>query len=224
MIEFGQFQIDANTRQLLNAGRAVALTPKAFAVLTELIDANGALLTKQALMEKVWKDTIVTDAALTVCIREIRKALGESARSPRFITTLHKRGYCFTGTVNNTRKAIHNTDKTQGNSEAQTLVKRTAEFKKLAHALSRARTGQRQLVFVCGDAGLGKTIFVESFIADNNLHSINFTRGQCIEHYGHAEPYLPWLDAFTKLCRNDNAILNLLKNMHRCGYYICPAC
>ena len=212
MIEFGQFQIDCNNKQLLHDGQPVALTPKAFAVLFELIQADGNLVTKQTLMDRVWKGTVVTDAALTVCIREIRKTLGESARSPRFITTLHKRGYCFSGNSSKPIRAVTGSGDSSVKTEMQIRVKRKLESGLLSDALSRTSKGQQQIVFIQGEAGLGKTTFVESFVDEHNLdEKRRFTRAQCIEHHGHAEPYQPWLDAFTKLCRKNYDILELFK-------------
>ena len=163
MIEFGNFRIDIKNRQLLEADQAVALTPKAYAVLVVLVNANGTLVTKQSLMEQVWTDTVVSDAALTVCIREIRKVLGESARSPRYITTLYKRGYCFTGSVNQRTDSLTKNTCVAPGQNAHTLVKRHAETQVLSDALALSCKGDSQLVFVSGEAGLGKSTLIGGF-------------------------------------------------------------
>ena len=68
--------------------------------------------------------------------------------------------------------------------------------------LARARRGVRQVVFVTGEAGLGKTTLVEAFVAEVGNHgSLWIGHGQCVEHYGAGEAYLPVLEALGRLCR-----------------------
>ncbi|MBI3799184.1 MAG: transcriptional regulator [Deltaproteobacteria bacterium] len=82
--------------ELIWAGeQQLRLTPKAFAVLRYLIERSGRLVSKEELLRAVWADTIVSEWALTTCLRAIRKALGEKAKTPRFIETVHRRGYRF---------------------------------------------------------------------------------------------------------------------------------
>src|SRR5262245_55179952 len=76
----------------------VRLPPKVFAVLRLLAADTGQLVTKEALLQTVWPDTVVSEGVLTTCIGELRKALGETAQAPRFVRTVHRRGYRFIGT------------------------------------------------------------------------------------------------------------------------------
>src|SRR3712207_3587481 len=71
----------------------ISLSPKAFAVLLCLAQHSRQLVTKQKLLDTVWPRGFVTDGVLKVCIREIRSALGDSPKAPRYIETLHRRGY-----------------------------------------------------------------------------------------------------------------------------------
>ena len=80
-------------------GHPVKLTPKAFAVLRHLMEQPGLLATKDALLSRVWPDTIVTEASLSTCIREIRRALDDEAARPAYVQTVHRRGYRFVGPV-----------------------------------------------------------------------------------------------------------------------------
>ena len=75
----------------------VHLPPKALAVLRLLMAQAGQLVTKEALLEAVWPEAVVHEAALSVCMSELRKALRDSAQTPRFIQTVHRRGYRFIG-------------------------------------------------------------------------------------------------------------------------------
>src|SRR4029453_17736320 len=75
----------------------IRLTPKASAVLNLLVARAGQPVSKEDLFASVWNDTVVSDDALTSCIQELRRALADDARQPRFIETRHRRGYRFIG-------------------------------------------------------------------------------------------------------------------------------
>jgi DNA-binding SARP family transcriptional activator len=87
-------------------------------------------------------------------------------------------------------------------SGGRELVGRDVELGRLARGLERAISGSRQLVFVTGEAGIGKTMLVETFLEQAQPEGgLRIARGQCIEHRGPGEPYLPLLEAFGRLCR-----------------------
>ena len=92
---FGPFRLDRENECLWRGKQAVALKPKAFAVLRYLVEHPGRLVTKNELLDAVWSDVAVSEGVLKFCIREIRKALGDKPQAPRFIETLHRRGYRF---------------------------------------------------------------------------------------------------------------------------------
>jgi DNA-binding winged helix-turn-helix (wHTH) protein len=97
--QFGPFTLDPSTRELLEGGRAIHLSPKAFDVLQVLVEARPAVVPKADLHDRIWPGTFVVDANLSVLIGEIRKALGDNAQTPRYIRTAHKVGYAFCGEV-----------------------------------------------------------------------------------------------------------------------------
>jgi DNA-binding winged helix-turn-helix (wHTH) protein/Flp pilus assembly protein TadD len=97
--EFGNFRLDAANHTLLRDGRPVPLKPKAFDTLLILIENRERFLTNNDLMQMLWPDVFVEEANLTQNIYELRKALGETARSSNYIRNLPKRGYRFTGNV-----------------------------------------------------------------------------------------------------------------------------
>jgi DNA-binding winged helix-turn-helix (wHTH) protein len=87
-------------------------------------------------------------------------------------------------------------------SRAVRTVGREAELAQLHRHLERVLHGTRQVVFVTGEAGLGKTTLIETFIADlRGFGALWIGRGQCLEHYGAGEAYLPVLEALGRLCR-----------------------
>src|SRR5690606_10752905 len=92
-------RLDPANACVFRGTQALALTPKAFSVLRHLVENAGRLITKDELLETLWADTYVGDAALKVTILEIRKALGDDHRAPRFIATVHRRGYRFLGGI-----------------------------------------------------------------------------------------------------------------------------
>jgi pimeloyl-ACP methyl ester carboxylesterase len=99
VLTFERFQIDPGSGDLQGPSGPVRLTPKALAVLHYLAARPGKLVTKRELLESLWPDVFVADGALKVCIREIRRALDDDARTPRFIETAHRRGYRFIAPV-----------------------------------------------------------------------------------------------------------------------------
>ena len=98
-LQFGTVTLIPSERLVLKDGRAVPFTPKAFDLLAVLAGNPGRLLTKEYLMQAVWPDVVVEESNLTYNIFAIRKALGESSDSARYIETVPKRGYRFVAPV-----------------------------------------------------------------------------------------------------------------------------
>ena len=103
-VRFPPFTFDSGRQQLLAGGHDVALSPKGLAVLQLLLEHRPDVVDKQTIAERVWRETHVSDASLTVVIAEIRRALGDSPDSPRFIRTAHRRGYAFVADVEDTEE------------------------------------------------------------------------------------------------------------------------
>jgi DNA-binding winged helix-turn-helix (wHTH) protein len=102
-VRFTPFTLDSETRQLSRADRRdpdVHLSPKAFDLLCLLVQHRPKVLEKRVLHAQIWPDTYVGDATLNVLIGEIRKAIDDNVREPRFIRTVHGVGYAFCGDVN----------------------------------------------------------------------------------------------------------------------------
>src|SRR5215510_7677129 len=90
-------RLDPANACLWRGPEAIRLTPQAWAVLEVLVAQAGQLVTKETLLETAWPETVVSEAALVVCIRKIRQALGDTARTPQYLETVHRRGYRFIG-------------------------------------------------------------------------------------------------------------------------------
>lgn len=98
-IRFGAFSLDLDTRQLLRSGREVHLAPKAFELLAILVRDRPKVVSKALLQQRLWPETFVAEANLSNLVSELREALSDSARTPRFIRTVHGFGYAFCGDV-----------------------------------------------------------------------------------------------------------------------------
>ena len=94
-LAFDRFVLDPIAGCVFGPTAAVPLTPKAYALLEYLAAHPGRLATKRELLDALWPHQCVTDGVLKVCVREIRRVLGDDARAPRVIETAHRRGYRF---------------------------------------------------------------------------------------------------------------------------------
>ena len=92
---FGPYRFAPHTGQVWRSKQEVRLTGKAAAVLRHLVEPAGQVITKEELFQAVWPETVVSDAALTTCVQEVRQALRDDARKPRYIETVHRRGFRF---------------------------------------------------------------------------------------------------------------------------------
>jgi predicted ATPase/DNA-binding winged helix-turn-helix (wHTH) protein len=193
-------RLDLTNVCLWRGAQQIPLRPKTFAVLRCLLAHRGQLVTKAALLDAVWPEITVNDVALMICIRELRQALGDDPKAPRFIETLHRRGYRFVGDLPMT---AHLSGSPQSPVRSPVPpVGREAELTRLHAWLATALRGVRQVGFVTGEAGLGKTTLVEAFVAELGTQGpLWIGHGQCVEHYGAGEPYLPVLEALERLCR-----------------------
>ena len=215
---FEPFRLDTSDERLWDREKSVRLGHKALAVLQRLVSQPGALVTKDDLLATVWPDTAVCEAVLTTAMREIRRALGDQARVPRFIETVHGRGYRFIAPVTETSVPVRPIKPaTPEGAEAGPLthsprprvaysgclVGREAELARLHEWHATALEGDRRIGFIAGEAGIGKTALVEAFISEVTARGkARVGHGQCVQHYGAGEPYLPILEALGRLGRD----------------------
>ncbi len=222
-IIFDPFCLDLANECLWRGSQAIKLRPKAFAVLDYLLGRPGQLVTKEELLNAVWPGTFVGEAVLKVAIRQIREALGDDPKSPRFIETAHRRGYRFIGQIAESGR-VPAGDQEIGSNQAisasalraadspQGVVGRDEALSRMRSWLEKMLGGERQIVFVTGEAGIGKTALVDTFarsIASDR--SIRIGRGQCLEQYGTSEAYLPVLEAIGRLCREQGQVVDVLR-------------
>ena len=204
MTAFPPFRVDSANQCLWRTGDAgreerILLPPKAFAVLLYLVEHAGQLVTQEALLEAVWAGSVVEPQAVKRNIRELRSALGDRPKNPVFIETLIKRGYRFIAPVSERVKLNHSVP--VGALHGR-LIGRDRALDDLHDGLQHAVRGERQFVFITGEAGIGKTALAEEFrrqLASTAL-PVRIATGQCVEGYGGKEPYYPMLEALGRLC------------------------
>jgi tetratricopeptide (TPR) repeat protein len=168
------------------------LRAKSFAVLRELARRRGRVVTKEELFRACWPATAVSQTVLRVCIREIRVALAEDAPASVALETVGRRGY-----------RLVTASETTG-LPPDPLVGRDRELSVLRHALVQANGGNRQVVFVAGERGIGKTTLLEHFVEETRARTRALvTFGQCAELTGGTEPYLPIFDLLGGLCAEE---------------------
>src|SRR5262249_3125291 len=96
---FGDYALDTSRCELHHTGRRIPLRPKVFDVLSYLIAHRDRVVSRQDLLEHLWPRQFVGEATLKSCIKEARRAVGDTGKAQRLIQTLHGRGYRFVAAV-----------------------------------------------------------------------------------------------------------------------------
>jgi len=276
VLSFGPFRCDPRNALMWRDEQTVSLPPKALEVLLYLLRHPGQLVNKEELLKTIWAETYVGDAVLKVAIGEIRKALADDPKKPQFVETVHRRGYRRLAPLRAAspaqesgvrsqepvRTAQNDVDRYRDHTVvlptpdprplSPVLVGREAELAQLHAVWAKALSGHRQVVFVTGEPGIGKTTLIEAFLseasqgvrgwglgagedearrAESKRQNVKIcdtqplapglqflpslpapspqplapqlwiARGQCVEHYGVGEAYLPILEALGDLSR-----------------------
>src|SRR5262245_524620 len=200
-MRFDAFELDEADARLKRDGKPVSLAPKAFGVLCALARQPGVLVTKNALLDSVWGHQHVSESVLKTTISQVRAALADDAANPRYIETASRLGYRFIGAA----AAVAAQPRLPARAEfpaaaiPASFIGRRMALEKLRESWRRAVSGQRQLCWIAGDAGVGKSTLLETFIGVSGAAAI--AQGQCVEQYGSGEPYLPMLQALGDLTR-----------------------
>lgn len=152
---FGDCIFDTRLRQLRRAGRLFRLRPKVFQVLLHLLEHRDHVVTKDELAQHVWPVPYISDAIVEGCIKEVRRALGDSGRSQRYIQTQHGYGYRFV--------AACRCQETPPAVPPLPWVGRAQELAALHSLLARAENGAGQVVGIQGAPGIGKSRLLDEF-------------------------------------------------------------
>lgn len=210
----GAFELDEANARLLRDGQAITLAPRPFALLCALVRHAGSLVSKNQLLDEVWGHSFVSESVLKTAISDVRSALGDDPRQPRYIETVSRRGYRLIAAAAPMPDSVP-----EGAGSGPDMlptgptafIGRASALSRLRHSWERACAGQRQIVWVAGEPGIGKSALIECFVG--GLGDVLRGRGQCVEHYGVGEPFLPLLEALAELCRRDATLPDLLRTV-----------
>jgi DNA-binding winged helix-turn-helix (wHTH) protein len=181
----------------------ILLSPREFGVLDRLLENAGRLVTHQQLLDAVWPGTAIEPQAVKSTIFQLRRALDDDPKHPRFIETIPRRGYRFLANIE-LRRAV---EEALGAKPASKLVGREGALTELSQCMRSAIAARLQIVFITGEAGIGKTALAEAFqrhVAASNATML-VARGQCVEGFGSKEPFFPVLTAVGELCAGPDA-------------------
>jgi predicted ATPase len=167
------------------------------------------LITKGALLDEVWGHRFVSESVLKTAISELRAAVDDDARQPRYIETVSRRGYRFIASTTAAVPSVSTRVSDAGSVQARSFIGRADALGRLNAAWDLACTGKRTVAWVAGDPGIGKTTLIDHFVS--GLGGIASARGQCVEQHGAGEPYLPVLEALGELGRSDSTVAPLLR-------------
>jgi DNA-binding winged helix-turn-helix (wHTH) protein len=194
MIAFPPFRLDLDEGRLWKGETPLTLRRKPFAILCHLAARPQKLVTHDELLAEVWGGAVVSDSAVRSHLHELRQVLGDGV-----IETVIGRGYRFVAEL---RDEVVVAPITEGAPVDPLIVGREVELAMLRSAFERALGGRRQLCFVTGEAGIGKSTLVRTFLAGLDPSSVIVGRGSCFEQYSAPEPYLPIIEALGALGRS----------------------
>jgi DNA-binding winged helix-turn-helix (wHTH) protein/predicted ATPase len=193
---FAPFSLDVTSGLLFSGSEKTPLRAKSFALLRYLLEHPHRIVTKEELRVAVWSGSRVVDAALKVSVSEIRKVLGDHPDKPKYIETIGRSGYRFIAPV-----SIAFSSEASSTTSLH-VVGRQSELEVLRHHLQIADEGKRQIIFITGEPGIGKTTLAEAFTKSLPTgDGMVIAQGQCVEQYGAGEAYMPILDVLDRLCR-----------------------
>jgi len=236
VLAFGPFRVEVAKRELWREETRLSLRPLPLAVLAYLVQHPGRVISIEEIRTAVWGDTRVGRGAIRVCVREIRQALEDEAAFPQYIETVGRQGYRFLGVRPAEAAAPALAGARPPGGAALTRVAPSAlfvgrhrELAQLQQWVTQAQQGQRHVVLVSGEPGIGKTTLVEAFLQrlESRVHNLRSDgpkpllskvrtpdpqpqplntsmwvgHGQCVEAYGPGEAYLPILEALGRLGR-----------------------
>jgi DNA-binding winged helix-turn-helix (wHTH) protein/tetratricopeptide (TPR) repeat protein len=212
ILAFGPFRLDVDAGILYRGPELVPLGQRATALLSALVERPSTLISKDALVEAAWPGLAIEDSNLSVQIATLRRVLGEAGCAD-WIETMPRRGYRFVGPVVPAADA-HSAGGSSGTKQIQAefadrgkelvppasgdphlVVGRTAPLEMLDQMTQRMLAGQRQIAFVTGEAGIGKTAFIAKAMERLTGQGFDLLYGRCTERFGTDEVFLPLIDA-----------------------------
>jgi DNA-binding winged helix-turn-helix (wHTH) protein/predicted ATPase len=215
-IGFGPFRLDTDPDRLWRGSQEIPLRAKSLSVLAYLARRPGRLVTKDELREQVWATTHVSKTTLRVTVGEVRAALGDDKSGSQYLETVPGRGYRFVldpAASSGSESAEGRGAERVRAGQDEPIVGRRREIEHLLNRFLEADKGRRQLVFLVGEPGAGKTTLVQLFMERlTGRPGANLARGQCVMSFGAGEAYGPVLEALGHLATEPGggALIRLL--------------
>src|SRR5579871_3500925 len=223
---FHEFRLDVAGAQLWRGGDRIVLPPKPFAVLCLLIERAGHLVTKSDLLDAVWSRRHVSESSLSVSINALRAALGDDPKAPQYIETVNRRGYRFIAAVAKAPGKTASDGATAAPSANETAIElppklrprprhdlfgRRREQLTMARRWAAAKRGERQLVMIAGEPGIGKTRLAVETARQAHGDGAVVLHGSCDADSG--LPYRPFVDALQHYVNEitDEALVGYLR-------------
>lgn len=212
---FADVEVDVGRRAVLRNGQSVPLQKKPLDLLLFLLEHRDRAMSKDEILRSVWPDEHVSESSLAVCVTKLRKALGSVSGAAAAIATLHGFGYRFIGCIEGDPAAA---EVDFGPATPTPLVGRDAELARVRTIWRRTLAGERHVVLLSGEGGIGKSALVREILAAEEMQSerVSILRADCLDLRGGHEPYLPLLDAWSDLCRGPQGRL-AVEILQRCA-------
>jgi DNA-binding winged helix-turn-helix (wHTH) protein/tetratricopeptide (TPR) repeat protein len=241
ILAMGPFRLDECAAMLYRGREALPVGRRAVALLGVLAKHPGIIVSKDKLIEAAWPGIAVEESNLTVQVAALRRALASEPGAEGWIETMPRRGYRYIGPVSRyARSGVAGEDAhaftigppndlarddrpgamnggpvsamAGAADPSSCLVGRAASLGLVERLAECVIAGQRKVVFVSGEAGIGKTAFVESAVAQLARQGLDLLYGRCTERFGTDEAFLPLIDALVTRSRQPNG-LDLLTAM-----------
>ncbi|WAK02544.1 winged helix-turn-helix domain-containing protein [Methylobacter sp. YRD-M1] len=201
--EFGTFRLEIATHLLWEGETRVNLPPKIYHLLLYFLQHTGQLISREELFNAVWDGRIVDDSALRLAVNSLRNILQDDHKTPRFISTVSRRGYRFLADVTVNRPhddviPLHYQPKIE---PSPAWIERPSESDMLHRAFHQAANNERCLFFLSGERGAGKTTLIDMFLSRIISPKLAVLRARGVQLHGTAEPFLPLLEALERRCR-----------------------
>jgi len=204
LLQFEDFVLNRGACELRRGNVVVPLQRIPLELLMLLTERRGQLVTREEILKRVWGKGVFVDSetSINTAVRKVRQALCDNPEAPRFVATVPGRGYRFLAEVTTAATSGRPARiPSMPEGPAPIVVGRETELARLQSWSAQVIEGRRRVVFVAGEAGIGKTTFLKAFLDSLDGSAALIGRGQCIEQYGAGEPYMPVLEGLTRLCQ-----------------------
>ena len=194
---FGPFRLDVGEQRLWRGGDELKLRRKPFAILRFLTGNPLRLATQEEVVEAVWGKIAMSESLLRTHMSELRRVLGEGV-----VETVVGRGYRFLLDVEAEKLQASVRKKVEAPAASNSLVGRGEEMDFLRQVFEAVVDQKRQMIFITGEPGIGKTALIDAFLSQIAApQGALIATGSCVEQFGSGEAYLPVLAALGAACR-----------------------